>query len=109
MDDETRAAISVMVASDRPQLLAAWSSALVKEPDLRLAACGAVTGESLLSRVARHQPDVLLLDKALLDGMDPAAVGALHAQCPHMRVLLLWHVEGPGVVVAVRLPCAGRR
>jgi len=51
--------------------------------------------------VEHHLPKVLLLDKALLDGLDPLSLRRIHAQCPHVRVLLLWDEVCHGLVADV--------
>ena len=40
--------------------------------------------------VEQHLPNVLLLDKALLDGLDPRSLRRIRALRSHVRVLLLW-------------------
>jgi DNA-binding NarL/FixJ family response regulator len=55
----------------------------------------------LATCVEHHLPDVLLLDKALLDGLDPQSLRRIHAQSQHVRVLLLWDEFCHGLVADV--------
>jgi len=87
---EDPAAITVMIASGRKAVHTAWVSLLARESGIAVKG-GTVTGASCLASCVEHQrPQVLLLDKALLDGLDPRSLRRIHAQRQHVRVLLLW-------------------
>jgi DNA-binding NarL/FixJ family response regulator len=82
------AAITVMIASGRKALHAAWFSMLACESGIEIKG-GPVTDASCLATCVEHQlPQVLLLDKALLDGLDPRSLRRIHAQRQRVRVLL---------------------
>jgi DNA-binding NarL/FixJ family response regulator len=84
------AAITVMIASGRNALHAAWLSMLACESDIEIKGEPVMDAACLATRVEHQLPKVLLLDKALLDGLDPQSLRRIHAQCQHVRVLLLW-------------------
>ena len=84
------AAITVMIASGRKTLHAAWFSMLACESGFEVKGEPVLDATCLTARVEQHLPKVLLLDRALLDGLDPRSLRSIHAQCRHVRVLLLW-------------------
>lgn len=84
------AAITVMIASDRKALHAVWLSMLACESGIEIKGEPVMGATCLATCVEHHLPKVLLLDKALLDGLDPQSLRRIHAQCQHVRVLLLW-------------------
>lgn len=95
------AVITVMIASGRKALHAAWFSMLACESGIEIKG-GPVTDASCLATCVEHQlPQVLLLDKALLDALDPRSLRRIHAQCQHVRVLLLWDEVCQDLVVDV--------
>lgn len=93
--------ITVMVASAREAPHPGWLPRLARDPGIRV--WGEAVGDAarLATCVERHLPDVLLLDKAMLDALDQASLRRLQAQCRHVRVLLLWDEVSHGVVSAV--------
>lgn len=95
------AAITVMVASDRKALYAPWLSRLACESDIEIKGEPIVDATCLAPCVEHHRPKVLLLDKALLAGLDPRSLQRIRAQCRHVRVLLLWDGICEGLVADV--------
>lgn len=83
-------AITVMIASGRKTLHAAWRSMLASESGIEIKGEPVTDPTCLATRVERQLPSVLLLDKALLDRLDPRSLRRIHAQRQHVRVLLLW-------------------
>lgn len=83
------AAITVMFASKRKSLHAAWHSMLACAPGIQIKGEPVTDANCLATCVEHHLPQVLLLDKALLDGLDPQSLRRIHAQGRHVRVLLL--------------------
>lgn len=81
--------ITVMTASDRPGLQAAWRAMLACEPGIKSEGEPVTDAAELADRVSRHQPGVLLLDRPLLDRMDPLSLRAMRQHAPHSRVLLV--------------------
>lgn len=95
------AAITVMIASGRTALHAAWRSTLAREPGLEIRGEPVMDAACLATCVEHHLPNVLLLDKALLDGLDPHSLRRIHEQCQRVRVLLLWDEICHGLVADV--------
>lgn len=94
------AAIAVMIASERRDLRAAWLSKLARVSGIEIRG-EPLDATCLAARVERYQPDVLLLDKALLDRLDPQSLQMIHAQTRRVRVLLLCDEPCPGLVADV--------
>jgi DNA-binding NarL/FixJ family response regulator len=83
-------AITVMIASGRKALHAAWFSMLARESGIEIGDEPVIDASCLAGCVEHRLPQVLLLDKALLDGLDPRSLRRIQAQCHHVRVLLVW-------------------
>ena len=83
------AGITVMIASDRKALHAVLLSTLACEPGMEIKGEPVMDASCLATCVEHHLPKVLLLDKALLDGLDPQSLLRIHARSGHVRVLLL--------------------
>lgn len=96
----SKRAITVMVASGREAVHAAWLPRLAREPDIE-ARRELVTDPAQLAACFEHLPEVLLLDKALLDGLDPRSLRRIRTHARHVRVLLLWDEICHGVVADV--------
>ena len=92
------AAITVMVASDRQALHAAWLSMLECDAGIELKGSSGVDASSLAASVALHRPKVLLLDQALLDSLDQQSLRTIHEQGRHVHVLLLGDELSHGLV-----------
>ncbi|WP_163540934.1 response regulator transcription factor [Occultella kanbiaonis] len=88
MTTDAPKAVSVVVADDQPVVLAGLAAMIDSDPGLAVVAT-ASDGEALLSEVARHCPDVAVVDVRMprLDG-----IGATRRICreyPDTRVLIL--------------------
>lgn len=83
------AAITVMTASERKAMAVAWMSLLARESDIKLMGEPVTDATRLVACLERHHPQVLLLDQALLDGLDPLSQRRIHQRCPDVRVLLV--------------------
>lgn len=82
-------AITVMTASDRTDLHATWLSMLACETGLEIKGEPVMDATCLATCLERHHPKVLLLDKTLLDRLDPLSLQRIQQQRPHVRVLLV--------------------
>lgn len=93
MDDgHTRAGtITVMAACVEAASHWAWLPRLSREPGIRLTAEPVNDPTRLTQSLGQQQPDVLLLDKAMLDRLDANSLRRLHQQCDRVRVLLVWN------------------
>lgn len=94
-------AITVMIASDRKPLHAAWMSMLAREAGIGIKNEPVMSAPRLATCVEHHLPRVLLLDKALLDDLDTHSLRRIQAQSHHVRVLLLWDEMCHGLVTDV--------
>lgn len=99
--DSPTTTIAVMVASGRTALHAAWLPRLSCEPSIEVRGEPVTDSAHLAACMEHHLPDVLLLDKALLDGLDPQSLRKIREHCRHVRVLLLWHEICQGLVADV--------
>ena len=95
------AAITVMIASDREALHATWLPMLASEAGIEVKHEPAMGASHLANCVEHHLPRVLLLDKALLDTLDPQSLQRIHQHCPQVRVLVLWDEICHGLVADV--------
>ena len=93
--------VTVLVVSDRLLLLATFTAGLLRQPGIELHADLVTEPAQLPHRVALRLPAVLLLDKAVLEGLDERALRALREACPAMRVLLVDDAYRPGPVIDV--------
>lgn len=83
------AAVTVMTASDRQALQVAWRSMLACESGIEIEGDPVTDATRMATCLERHHPKVLLLDKALLDRLDPLSLRRIRQHCPHVRVLLV--------------------
>ena len=83
------AAITVMTASSSRALQAAWLSALGSEPGIEIKGEPVMDATCLATCLERRHPKVLLLDKMLLDRLDPLSLRRIRQHRPHVRVLLV--------------------
>lgn len=95
------AAITVMIATSREAAHAAWLSMLGCEPNIEIKGELVMDASCVATCVEHHLPNVLLLDKALLEGLDPQSLRRIQEQCPQVRVLLLWDEICHGLVADV--------
>lgn len=80
-------AIRLLLVDDHAQVVLAMSAALDDVADIELVAT-ASSIDGAVTETARHQPDVLLLDRRLPDGDGVDAIGRLREQAPGLRVLV---------------------
>lgn len=99
--DAPTATITVTIASDRKVLHAAWRRMLAGETGIEVAGAPVMEATSLAACVEHQQPRVLLLDKALLEQLDPQSLHRLQQCCPQVRVLLVSDQICRGVVAEV--------
>lgn len=87
--EDSTAAITVMAASERMALHKAWRHMLPWGCGIEIGGEPITDSICLANRLERHHPNVLLLDKALLDRLDPLSLRRIQQRCPHVRVLLV--------------------
>lgn len=83
------AAITVMIASDSKAVHATWPSVQANESGIEIQGEPVTDATRLAACMERHHPKVLLLDKALLDRLDPMSLRRIRQRCPQVRVLLV--------------------
>jgi two-component system response regulator DesR len=87
--------IRLLLADDQELIRSAFAALLELEPDFEVVASVA-RGDEVVSAALAHRPDVALLDIEM-DGIDGlAAAGALSAQVPECRALMLTTFGRPG-------------
>lgn len=97
--EEDAKPLRVLLASPRPELVAAWSTQLAGQPGIALHEPLADHWGLLAHRLNNgHRPDVLLLDQALLEHLSVPTLAELHGVHEALRVLLL--CDEPGVACA---------
>lgn len=101
MSAEESSTITVMIASDRQALLLAWTARLMREPGIELHAESPTDPARLGCSVEQKSPAVLLLDKAMLDGLVGESIQTIRALFENTRVLLLWDELCDGLIVDV--------
>jgi two-component system, NarL family, response regulator DesR len=87
--------ISVLIAEDQAMVRGALVSLLALEDDIEVTT-EVGRGDEVVAAARRARPDVALLDIGLpgIDGLEVAA--ALHAELPHVRVVMLTTFNRPG-------------
>lgn len=83
------APITVLVASDRPAVLARLLPHVTSQREFRVLGEAVADPTLLHSALQVHRPGVLLLDRALLDRAGGTVLPAIRAKAPDVRVLLL--------------------
>jgi two-component system, NarL family, response regulator DesR len=87
--------IRLLLADDQELIRSAFAALLALEPDFEVVASVA-RGDEVVPAALAHRPDVALLDIEM-DGIDGlAAAGALSAQVPECRALMLTTFGRPG-------------
>lgn len=82
------APITVVIVDDHLMVADSLATILSANEDMTVLAIAA-TCASGLEAVARFQPDVLLLDQRLPDGLGTDILAAMLVECPRMKVLLV--------------------
>ncbi|TWI14392.1 DNA-binding NarL/FixJ family response regulator [Lysobacter ruishenii] len=85
---EAPASITVMIAFAHKAMALAWRSGLENEFDIEIKGEAVADATRLLTCLKQHHPQVLLLDRALLDRLDAVSLRWMHCN-PHVRVLLV--------------------
>lgn len=99
--------IRVMVVDDHPLLRDGIAGVLQAQPDMVLVA-EATTGKEAISQFREHRPDVTLMDVRMpeMNGLD--ALGAIRAEDPQARVIVLTTYRGDVQALrAIKLGAAG--
>ncbi len=88
---ETR--IRLLVVDDHPLLREGIAAVIEGQPDMLLVA-EASDGVEAVQQFAAHRPDVILMDLQMpkMDGID--AIGAIRAQAPQARIVVLTTYHG---------------
>jgi two-component system response regulator NreC len=87
--------IDIVVADDHTVVRGGLRRLLDAEPDMRVTAEAGDVG-STLDQVARHRPDVLVLDLHMPGGGSLPALPALRAASPDTAILVLTMQDDPG-------------
>jgi DNA-binding NarL/FixJ family response regulator len=96
------ATITVLIVSSRQSLLSAWGPQLAQAPGIELHAELLTDPARLRQSLVRRSPAVLLLDQALLDGLDARSLRAMRdACCERTCVLLLADSVSNGLLIDV--------
>ena len=98
-------AITVTIASGRPDLFATLQTTLECDQDFRITCDRIRNPARLLSYLARQQPNLLLLEKRLLDRLGARSTRTIHAEFPDLRVLLLCDRVRSGLVDVIVRNC----
>jgi DNA-binding NarL/FixJ family response regulator len=99
--------IRVIIADDHTLLRSGLRALLARTPDIRVIA-EAQDGREAMALVGVHQPDVVLMDVAMLglNGLEAAGHAAKHY--PHVRVIMLsMHKNEEYVLRALQVGAAG--
>src|SRR4030095_797647 len=91
MSEEAR--IRVISVDDHPLLREGVAAIINNQPDMLLVA-QAATGSEAIQMFRQHQPDVTLMDLRLPDMSGIDALGAIRADFPEARIIMLTTFEG---------------
>jgi len=97
-DSQSGMPIHVVLASRRQHLLDMLQLRLACEPGIRMLGDPVTDPECLLHRLAGRQPELLLLDQPLLDGLDHREIHLLREHTAEVRVLLWCDAASDGLV-----------
>ncbi len=84
----TPAPITVVIVDDHLMVADSLATILNANDDMTVLAVAGTCASGLVA-VARHRPDVLLLDQRLPDGLGTDVLTAMLEECPRMKVLLV--------------------
>lgn len=96
-----RRTITVKIASGRRRLCKVLQLPIASEQDLTIIGDSVTDPARLLSSLEERLPNLLLLDKRLLDGLSPKSTKSIRAKFPAVRVLLVCDRAGAGVVETI--------
>jgi DNA-binding NarL/FixJ family response regulator len=91
MSDQTK--IRVFSVDDHPLLREGIAAIIDNQPDMSMVA-QAATGSEAIQMFRQHQPDVTLMDLRLPDISGIDALGAIRAEFPEARIIMLTTFEG---------------
>jgi len=80
--------IRILLADDHPQLRGQLASRLSREPDFDLIGVASNSTQTLKEAKAK-QPDLLLMDPLMLDGLGLATIRHLRANMPSIVIVVL--------------------
>lgn len=86
-------AINVLVADDH-EVVRCGLAILLKDTDIRIVA-QADDGESAVAQTRIHQPHVVIMDVRMLDTDGLTALEKIHAEFPHIPVIMLSVYDNP--------------
>ena len=80
--------IRILLADDHTQVREQLTARLIREADFELVGV-AVNSFQALQKAQLHEPDLLLIDPMMRDGLGVATLRQLHASLPNMIVVVL--------------------
>ena len=87
------ARISILCVDDHPLFLEGIATAISSQDDMRLVGV-ASSGRDAIEQFRKTRPDITLMDLRLPDMNGIAAMGAIRAEFPHARIIILTNYEG---------------
>jgi DNA-binding NarL/FixJ family response regulator len=87
------AQISILCVDDHPLFLEGIATAISSQDDMRLVGV-ASSGREAIEQFRKTRPDITLMDLRLPDMNGIAAMGAIRAEFPHARIIILTNFEG---------------
>jgi DNA-binding NarL/FixJ family response regulator len=87
------ARISILCVDDHPLFLEGIATAISNQDDMRLVGV-ASSGREAVEQFRKTRPDITLMDLRLPDMNGIAAMGAIRAEFPHARIIILTNYEG---------------
>jgi DNA-binding NarL/FixJ family response regulator len=87
------AQISILCVDDHPLFLEGIATAISSQDDMRLVGV-ASSGRAAIEQFRKTRPDITLMDLRLPDMNGIAAMGAIRAEFPHARIIILTNFEG---------------
>ena len=85
--------MNILCVDDHPLFLEGIATAIGSQDDMRLVGV-ASSGREAIERFRKTRPDITLMDLRLPDMNGIAAMGAIRAEFPHARIIILTNFEG---------------